>query len=396
METLRVAIIDLSTSVGGGHFAQANLAKGLSEKGHEVHVLFGLKHVDNRLKDICSPNCHIHCVRGYGNIFDVASSKTLIKKDIEKICKTNNFEILHGQGLAGLFVPTDMLNRLIVTLHGNNIYRGLTLMRYSLSNLFNRYIMKYVRAVADDGLGSLFYWFLEKKSCEIASKVITLSNFEADVAEKYYRLERDKVRVIPNPVTLPEGEHANFLHVDNEKVLLTVGSLSLIKGTPLIVQASKNILSQLSDVVHVFVGSGTFSHMVRDLATKFPGRVTMIPRASSEIVSFYKNSTLLLHGSLYESFGLVLGEAMLCERPVVAFNVASIPECVEDGVTGYLARPFSAKDLAQKAVNILEDDEKAERMGLMGKRRAEDLYNLQRVAGKVEGIYREVLIDGGS
>jgi glycosyltransferase involved in cell wall biosynthesis len=191
-------------------------------------------------------------------------------------------------------------------------------------------------------------------------------------------------------VVLPEnGKDVYF--ANDEKVILTVSPLKLIKGIPLLVRASKYLLSQSKNTHHIFIGTGPLSYIVADLASKFPKRIKIVPYVSNEITSFYKDSTLLLHGSLYESQGLVLGEAMLAEKPVVAFNVASIPESVVDGVTGYLAEPFNPKDLANKALRILEDDTLAKKMGLMGKERAMNLYNLPRIAGKMEEIYKEVL-----
>ena len=42
---------------------------------------------------------------------------------------------------------------------------------------------------------------------------------------------------------------------------------------------------------------------------------------------------------------MVAGEAMACGKPVVASNRSSIPEIVEDGVTGFLADPTNEEDL---------------------------------------------------
>ena len=37
-----------------------------------------------------------------------------------------------------------------------------------------------------------------------------------------------------------------------------------------------------------------------------------------------------------EPFGLAMIEAMACATPVIAFNRGSVPEVIEDGLTGYL------------------------------------------------------------
>jgi glycosyltransferase involved in cell wall biosynthesis len=47
---------------------------------------------------------------------------------------------------------------------------------------------------------------------------------------------------------------------------------------------------------------------------------------------------LLLPIDWPEPFGLVMIEAMACGTPVIAYNVASVPEIIEDGVTGFIVR----------------------------------------------------------
>ena len=52
-----------------------------------------------------------------------------------------------------------------------------------------------------------------------------------------------------------------------------------------------------------------------------------------------------------EPFGLVMIEAMACGTPVVAFPAGSVPEVLEDGLTGYIVRDVPS---AVRAVNLLD------------------------------------------
>lgn len=52
--------------------------------------------------------------------------------------------------------------------------------------------------------------------------------------------------------------------------------------------------------------------------------------------------------SRFETFGLVLAEAMAMEKPVVAYAVGGTPELVRDGETGFLAELFNIRDLYSK------------------------------------------------
>ena len=51
-----------------------------------------------------------------------------------------------------------------------------------------------------------------------------------------------------------------------------------------------------------------------------------------------------------EPFGIVLIEAMACGTPVIAYPFGSVPEVVENGVTGFLVRDVKS---AAKAVQSL-------------------------------------------
>lgn len=92
-----------------------------------------------------------------------------------------------------------------------------------------------------------------------------------------------------------------------------------------------------------------------------------------------------------ESFGLVLAESLACGTPVVASNLPGVRSVVEDGVTGLLARPGDAEDLAAKMRAILEDPVGRERMGAAGRRRAEEHYDWRRVGEQLEQVYESVL-----
>ena len=65
-----------------------------------------------------------------------------------------------------------------------------------------------------------------------------------------------------------------------------------------------------------------------------------------------------------EPFGLVMIEAMACGTPVIAFNRGSVPEIIDDGVTGF----------------IVEDDQRRHRRG----RSAAAICRARKFAGEFE------------
>ena len=55
-----------------------------------------------------------------------------------------------------------------------------------------------------------------------------------------------------------------------------------------------------------------------------------------------------------EPFGLVMIEAMACGTPVVAFNCGSVPEVIDDGVTGFIVNDIDEAVAAVGKVHTLD------------------------------------------
>ena len=91
-----------------------------------------------------------------------------------------------------------------------------------------------------------------------------------------------------------------------------------------------------------------------------------------DVVSLYHAADAMCLPSHYEGTPNVIGEAMACGVPVLASRVSDIPLLVEDGRTGLLFDPGSARDIADAMVRFADLPAEAKaRMGLEGRRRAE-------------------------
>jgi starch synthase len=125
-----------------------------------------------------------------------------------------------------------------------------------------------------------------------------------------------------------------------------------------------------------------------------------------EAIQLYSNCAVFCCPSVYEPFGIINLEAMACRAPVVASATGGILEVVVDGDTGYLV-PFAAdattgfpsepaqfsQDLATRITELLDDPEKAKRMGEAGRRRVEEKFSWTAIAAQTIELYRK-LIDG--
>ena len=109
-----------------------------------------------------------------------------------------------------------------------------------------------------------------------------------------------------------------------------------------------------------------------------------------DVAPFLQTTDLLLLPSAAESFGLVALEAMASEVPVVASRTGGLPEVVPDGRAGYLLPPGEVAAMAERAVELLTDDELHRRCGRAGREQAQN-FGCELVVPRFEALYRRVL-----
>ena len=113
--------------------------------------------------------------------------------------------------------------------------------------------------------------------------------------------------------------------------------------------------------------------------------------ATNDIYSEYCKSDFYVLSSRFESFGLVLIEAMSCGLPVVAFDCKYGPgSIVNDGDTGILVPPLDVQKLAQSICYMIEHADERIRMG-RNARTAVLPYKAERVMSIWHCFYQSVL-----
>jgi len=392
LETLKIALVDLHKSLGGGQIALFNMAYTLLKRGHEVHIISGIKKIPNRFQDSTFSECNLYPLSGCSNLIQIYNVIEKTKSYITNLNRVHKFDVINAHGISGVTIPSHLQDHLFVTIHGNSLCRILTLLNYTGKNRdILSTVLKYKENFLKNISGHIFQANLEKKACKKAKIVISLTPTEAVYARKYYSISEEKIRIVPNAILFPKTSEYNELPIPEEKkVILNIGALEFIKGTPILAKTMKHILAYTDDVFFVSVGDGPLRQTIKGIKTRFPEKTIMIPRISNSLTSLYRRSTLLLHASLFEAFGMVIAEAMFEEKPVVAFQTASIPDLVEDNVTGLLARPARTKDLTLKTIELLKDDKKVRMLGFNAKKRIEKISSPRIIGRKIENVFKEV------
>ncbi len=177
-----------------------------------------------------------------------------------------------------------------------------------------------------------------------------------------------------------------------EPTILFVGGLDrahYFKGVDVLLQA----ISRISDTAFrlVIVGDGDLRAEYESRASQrdSAARVTFLGTLHGDELFFeYNRSTVVVLPSLdrSEAFGVVLIEAGACGKPVIASDLPGVRSVVDDGRTGFLVKLDDAGDLAEKIALLLNDPERARRMGEAHLARVRKIYSNEKVAAQLLSI----------
>jgi len=99
---------------------------------------------------------------------------------------------------------------------------------------------------------------------------------------------------------------------------------------------------------------------------------------------------LFLLPSESESFGLAALEAMACEVPVISSNAGGIPEVNIDGVTGYMCEVGDIRGMADRCIELLQDDSSLAAFRKNAFIQA-GRYDIKQILPQYEDYYTEIL-----
>lgn len=219
-------------------------------------------------------------------------------------------------------------------------------------------------------VGDTYLKIFQNEMLEIISKcdgIITVSNYSKQDINSAFNFPQDKIFVTHLAhediyKLLDKEQCKNFIKKNysiEDEFILYVGGFSPRKNIVGLIQAFSKLNNTFrkSNLKLVIAGKqGKSYSLYKETAENlhvadkviFPG---FIPLKHMPI--FYNACTLFVYPSLYEGFGLPPVEAMACGAPVIASNITSIPEVVEDA--GILINPYDVDELCIAMNSVIED-----------------------------------------
>ncbi len=194
------------------------------------------------------------------------------------------------------------------------------------------------------------------------------------LTEKYATMGTGRGRYLPfNGVDVesfhPRNRRSSPLPGDDRPTILFVGRLSREKNVELLLDMMPNVLDRVPHAHLVVVGDGPAVPRLKQRARRLGEAVTLWGEShGDELRGLFARADVFVNPSVTENFCTTNLEANASGTPVVAAAAGGNTEQVDDGVTGFHARPDDFADLADKTARVLENESLRTSMGTAARR----------------------------
>ena len=204
-------------------------------------------------------------------------------------------------------------------------------------------------------------------------------------------ISENKIKVIYNGIDLsdrPSGyPRPLYNRDDNEIVLGNAGRLSDEKGQIYLIHLAGILKERGIRFKILIAGTGKLESWLQKQARLRGVQDQVIFLGFvEEIQRFYSDIDIFLLTSLWEGFGYVMVEAMAQEKPVIAFDIRSSGEIVEEGQTGFLVPRGDVEAMAERIIQLSGDRKKLNTLGRNGLKRVESMFTIDQVINEVKNF----------
>ena len=407
-QKLNIAICSYrSAPFGGGQgIFVFELSKALNNLGHHVDVISGPPYpkLSKSIKLIKSPGL---------NLFSTFNFQERLKLFLEKKSKSADDWYEFISALFGGFPELKTFGNRVQTILDESSY-DVVIDNQSLSygmieiqkkiplieiihhpiTKDYRYDIQFSKSIIQKISKWRWFSFLKmQKRVSLKLKVISTPshNSKKDIAKDFGVFESN-ISVIPNGI-----DHKSFSPMQDIKrvpgqIITTASADVPLKGLDFTLHAVARLKKDYPELKLLIIGAPRPGGHTERLIKRLQIDQNILYRSNltrHEIAVEYAKSNVAIVSSLYEGFGFPVGEAMSCAIPLVATDVASIPEITQSFAELIPAESTDAIEVAIR--NIFTNPEKNQLRADAGRTHIIDNYNWEKIGKLYEDlIYKTI------
>lgn len=245
------------------------------------------------------------------------------------------------------------------------------------------------------------YVGLERFCATLSSRVIAVSKPNIEKGLANHICKEDKFALIYYGIPLEDFQQqvdrdavCSDLGLDPEcKIVAQIGRIDKQKNPLDFVRAAAMVVEKYPKAQFIMVGDGVMrpecESLIKELnlTEKF-----FLLGYRKDIQRIYPILTLTALSSLWEGLPVVFQESMIAGKPIVANDVDGARDVIIDGKTGYLVTPHHPREMADRILTLLNDDELCDQMGQTAKQNAKQ-FSSENMIKHIVSLYIELLKD---
>jgi glycosyltransferase involved in cell wall biosynthesis len=239
-----------------------------------------------------------------------------------------------------------------------------------------------------------------KHALQKADGIVTISRFTAQQLTERFDVEGKRIKIVYPGIDRSFWENVEQKRLQQTKeyyglppdFLLFVGASEQRKNLLNLMEALKIIHARYRKIPLLLIGPKGQDY--ENVKTKIQ-QLGLDPWVKmfgyledNELKNFYWLASAFVYPSLWEGFGIPLLEAMACGVPVVTSQTSALPETGGDAAV--YSDPKNPEDIAEKTIQVLEDNILRERLQSAGKKRIQ-FFRWEDAASEVLRFYESFL-----
>ena len=234
--------------------------------------------------------------------------------------------------------------------------------------------------------------------------VIAISEPVADWLSRGFHVPEDRISTILNAIDIqdleartakknPDSIRAEWKLRTNAPVIGIVSRIVEDKGHEYLLRAVAALKDRYPHIKLLVVGEGPFQNKLKQLSQSldvgqnatFIGTMEDVTKALAVIDIF------VLPAVWREGFGLSIVEAMALRKPVIVTNIWALNALVHDHINGLLIPPKDVESLARAIVELIENQELREKIGLCAYETVKREFSIDRIVHEIGRLYEFVV-----
>lgn len=362
---------------GLGSFTKT-MAEALTQKGIQVSVVglnYNAINETQQLNGVTIIRVKKSKVKGLAWFFNSIAIATTIA-NLHKKKPINSIE---GAELSFAFLPKIKDIKYVIRLHGGHHF---------FAEAENREINKWKG-------------FQEKRSFKKADAFISVSNYVKTHTANYLSYHNKPIEVIFNPISsLLFQPQKSEIEKNNITFAGTIcekkGVRQLIQAFPFIKEKFPNAILNIYGRDWFFPDGSSYVKMLQETELPQLGDVSkdvIFHGAISyeKIPNAYAKAAVCVFPSHMETLGLVAPEAMAMEKAVVFTKLGPGPEVITHNETGLLCNPHEPTDIANKVIQILDNEDLAHQLGKKARIKALEQFEITNLVLKNISFYNKII-----